>query len=67
MATTANDLHSSFMLGRSEAARSKTFVTVCASAADANSDPAKVNNSTEHTFRSIVDLLSADRMTSAIV
>jgi type IV fimbrial biogenesis protein FimT len=32
MATTANDLHSSFMLGRSEAARSKTFVTVCASA-----------------------------------
>ena len=32
MATTANDLHSSFMLGRSEAARSKSFVTVCASA-----------------------------------
>jgi type IV fimbrial biogenesis protein FimT len=32
MATTANDLHSSFMLARSEAARSKTNVTVCASA-----------------------------------
>lgn len=30
--TTANDLHSSFMLARSEAARSKTFVTICASA-----------------------------------
>jgi type IV fimbrial biogenesis protein FimT len=32
MATTANDLHSSFMLARSEAARSKTNITVCASA-----------------------------------
>lgn len=32
MATTANDLHSSFMVGRSEAARSKSIVTVCASA-----------------------------------
>jgi len=32
MATTANDLHSSFMLARSEAARSKSNVTVCASA-----------------------------------
>lgn len=32
MATTANDLHSSFMLARSESARSKATVTVCASA-----------------------------------
>ena len=32
MATTANDLHSSFMVGRSEAARSRSIVTVCASA-----------------------------------
>jgi type IV fimbrial biogenesis protein FimT len=29
---TANDLHSSFMVGRSEAARSKSNVTICASA-----------------------------------
>ncbi|MDX1406036.1 MAG: GspH/FimT family pseudopilin [Woeseiaceae bacterium] len=37
---TANDLHSSFQLARSEAARSKTNITICASAnsmdADAN-------------------------------
>lgn len=32
MTATANDLHSSFMLGRSEAARSKTNITICASA-----------------------------------
>jgi type IV fimbrial biogenesis protein FimT len=32
MATAANDLHSSFMLARSEAARSKSNITVCASA-----------------------------------
>ena len=32
MATTANDLHGSFMLARSEAARSKSNVTICASA-----------------------------------
>jgi len=32
MTTTANDLHSSFMLARSEAARSKTNITICASA-----------------------------------
>jgi len=32
MATTANDLHSSFQLARSEAARSKTNITICASA-----------------------------------
>ncbi len=30
--STANDLHSSFYLGRSEAARSKSNVTICASA-----------------------------------
>lgn len=30
--TTANDLHSSFMLARSEAARSKSNITICASA-----------------------------------
>jgi len=29
---TANDLHSSFQLARSEAARAKSFVTICASA-----------------------------------
>ena len=38
MATTANDLHSSFMLARSEAARSKTNVTVCASANSMDAD-----------------------------
>jgi len=32
MAATANDLHSSFMLARSEAARSKAIITICASA-----------------------------------
>jgi type IV fimbrial biogenesis protein FimT len=32
MAATANDLHSSFMLARSEAARSKANITICASA-----------------------------------
>ncbi len=32
MTSTANDLHSSFHLARSEAARSKTNVTICASA-----------------------------------
>jgi type IV fimbrial biogenesis protein FimT len=32
MAATANDLHSSFMLARSEAARSKSPITICASA-----------------------------------
>ncbi len=30
--STANDLHSSFYLGRSEAARSKSNITICASA-----------------------------------
>ena len=32
MVSTANDLHSSFYLARSEAARAKTFITICASA-----------------------------------
>ena len=32
IASTANDLHSSFFLGRSEAARSKSNITICASA-----------------------------------
>lgn len=32
MTSTANDLHSSFHLARSEAARSKTNITICASA-----------------------------------
>ena len=32
MTSTANDLHSSFHLARSEAARSKTSITICASA-----------------------------------
>ena len=42
MATTANDLHASFMLARSEAARSKSNITICASA---NSlDPAATCN-----------------------
>ena len=40
ISATANDLHSSFQLGRSEAARSKTNITICASAnsMDANAD-----------------------------
>jgi type IV fimbrial biogenesis protein FimT len=32
MTATANDLHASFFLGRSEAARGKTNITICASA-----------------------------------
>jgi type IV fimbrial biogenesis protein FimT len=32
IASTANDMHSSFYLGRSEAARSKSNITICASA-----------------------------------
>ena len=32
MSATANDLHSSFQLARSEAARAKTPITICASA-----------------------------------
>jgi type IV fimbrial biogenesis protein FimT len=32
LTSTSNDLHSSFQLGRSEAARSKTNITICASA-----------------------------------
>ncbi len=38
MVSTANDLHSSFHLARSEAARAKTFITICASA-DSMDDP----------------------------
>ena len=36
MAATANDLHSSFQLGRSEAARSKDNITICASTNSTN-------------------------------
>ncbi len=38
MVSTANDLHSSFYLARSEAARSKSNITICASA-DSMDDP----------------------------
>ena len=38
MISTANDLHSSFYLARSEAARAKTNITICASA-DSMDDP----------------------------
>jgi len=38
MISTANDLHSSFYLARSEAARAKAFITICASA-DSMDDP----------------------------
>ena len=48
MTSTANDLHSTFLMARSEAARAKTAVTICASANplddDANCD---VNGSFE--------------------
>ena len=48
MTSTANDLHASFLMARSEAARAKTAVTICASPnpldADANCD---VNGSLE--------------------
>jgi type IV fimbrial biogenesis protein FimT len=36
LSSTANDLHASFQLARSEAARSKTNITICASADGAN-------------------------------
>ena len=42
MVSTANDLHSSFYLARSEAARAKTFITICASA-DSMNDPPTCN------------------------
>ncbi len=38
MVSTANDLHSSFYLARSEAARAKAIITICASA-DSMDDP----------------------------
>ncbi len=38
MVSTANDLHSSFYLARSEAARAKAIITICASA-DSMADP----------------------------
>lgn len=40
MTSTANDLHSSFHLARSEAARAKTNITVCASANSMADSPA---------------------------
>lgn len=39
ISSTANDLHSSFQLGRSEAARSKTNITICASANSMDAEP----------------------------
>ncbi|MCH9696166.1 MAG: GspH/FimT family pseudopilin [Gammaproteobacteria bacterium] len=39
MTSTANDLHSSFHLGRSEAVRAKTNITVCASANSMAANP----------------------------
>ncbi len=39
ISTTANDLHASFLLARSEAARSKTVVTICASNNSMDPDP----------------------------
>lgn len=36
---TANDLHASFLFSRSEAARSKSMVTICASNNSANANP----------------------------
>jgi type IV fimbrial biogenesis protein FimT len=39
MTATVNDLHSSFYLARSEAARSKTSITVCASADSMTANP----------------------------
>ena len=39
MTSTANDLHSSFYLARSEAARSKAIITICASADSMVDDP----------------------------
>jgi type IV fimbrial biogenesis protein FimT len=55
MATTANDLHSSFMLARSEAARSKTNVTVCASA-DSQSPAATCNGAFDDGWIVFLDL-----------
>jgi len=39
IASTANDLHSSFQLGRSEAARAKAPVTICASPSSMDANP----------------------------
>jgi type IV fimbrial biogenesis protein FimT len=39
MSATANDLHSSFQLARSEAARSKSPITICASADSTTASP----------------------------
>lgn len=39
ISTTANDLHSSFQLARSEAARSKANITICASANSMDAEP----------------------------
>jgi type IV fimbrial biogenesis protein FimT len=39
ISTTANDLHSSFQLARSEAARSKSNITICASANSMDAEP----------------------------
>jgi len=40
MTSTANDLHASFQLARSEAARSKTNITICASSNSMDADAA---------------------------
>lgn len=39
MTATANDLHAAFHLARSEAARAKTFITICASASAMSAAP----------------------------
>lgn len=39
MTATANDLHAAFHLARSEAARAKTFITICASASAMTAAP----------------------------
>ena len=39
MTSTANELHAAFHLARSEAARAKTFITICASASSMSAAP----------------------------
>ena len=55
MAATANDLHSSFMLARSEAARSKAIITICASA-DSLAPTATCNGTFDDGWIIFVDL-----------
>jgi len=55
MATTANDLHASFMMARSEAARSKSNITICASA-DSLAPAATCNGTFDDGWIVFVDL-----------